>query len=150
MRPGCDKRSWLASRTPAAVVQRVAALRRAFRPAPRRPPPTHETTGAFARYSAGRNGAAMTSAEHGIAVSEQHLAECEERVGTQLKLVEDLKAGGQVEAAAEAERGLAETLAAAAQAKAELAAARERVRGEGGEAPYDDDKMDAVMRDCPM
>jgi hypothetical protein len=92
----------------------------------------------------------MTSAEHGIAESEQHLAECQERVGTQLKLVEDLKAGGQVEAAAEAERGLAETLAAAAQAKAELEAARERVRGERAEAPYDDDKMDAVMRDCPM
>lgn len=45
---------------------------------------------------------------------------------------------------------MAETLAAAAQAKAELEAARERVRGERAEAPYDDDKMDAVMRDCPM
>jgi hypothetical protein len=70
----------------------------------------------------------------------------------QLRLIEELKADGHTDAVTQAEGMLREMEAFAAQAAADLAAAEERVRMEQQRAPDapDDDKMDAVMRDCPM
>jgi hypothetical protein len=106
-----------------------------------------------ARYLVvGRNGAPMTPAEHTVALGERHVAEQDARIERQLRLIAELRADGHPDAVADAQALLHEMRAFAAQAAADLAAAKERVRMEqrASNAPGDDDKMDAVMRDCPM
>jgi hypothetical protein len=95
----------------------------------------------------------MTPAEQTVALGERHVAEQDARIERQLRLIAELKADGHTDAVTEAEGMLREMEAFAAQAAADLAAAKQRVREERertSDAPYDDDKMDAVMRDCPM
>jgi hypothetical protein len=93
----------------------------------------------------------MTPAEHTVALGERHVAEQQQRIARQRQLIAELKADGHAEAVAQAEWLLREMEAFAAQAEWDLAAARERVRAEQERAPAtDDDKMDAVMRDCPL
>jgi hypothetical protein len=94
----------------------------------------------------------MTPAEHTVALGERHVAEQEARIERQLRLIAELRAEGHIDAVADAQAVLGEMRAFAAQAAADLAAAKERVRmeQERTDAAPDDDKMDAVMRDCPM
>jgi hypothetical protein len=92
----------------------------------------------------------MTPAEHSVAVGERHLAEHDDRVARQLKLIEGLKADGHTRMVAQAEAILRDMRDFGQRVEADLAEAKERVRAERGQAPADDDKMDAVMRDCPM
>jgi hypothetical protein len=100
----------------------------------------------------------MTPAEHTVAIGERHLVEHNDRVARQLKLIADLKADGHTELVAQAEAILRDMQAFGQQVQSDLAAAKERVRlqseerprAQEKEPPADDDKMDAVMRDCPM
>jgi hypothetical protein len=95
----------------------------------------------------------MTPAEHTVAIGERHVAEQEARIERQLRLIAELRADGHTDAVADAQALLREMRDFAAQAAADLAAAKERVRLEQERTPNaadDDDKMDAVMRDCPM
>ena len=95
----------------------------------------------------------MTPAEHTVALGERHVAEQNARIERQLRLIAELRADGHTDAVADAQAVLHEMRASAAQAAADLQAAKERVRMEqqhAPDAPDDDDKMDAVMRDCPM
>jgi hypothetical protein len=94
----------------------------------------------------------MTPAEHTVVLGERHVAEQDARIARQRTLIAELKADGNMDAVAEAEAVLRDMRTFAAQAASDLDAARERVRMEQQRAPDtpDDDKMDAVMRDCPM
>jgi hypothetical protein len=93
----------------------------------------------------------MTPAEQTVAIGERHVAEQQQRIVRQLELIAELKADDHGATVAHAEAALREMRAFAAQAEADLAAAKERVRVEREQAAAaDDDKMDAVMRDCPM
>jgi hypothetical protein len=94
----------------------------------------------------------MTPAEHTVALGERHVAEQDARIERQLRLIAELTADGHTDAVTQAEGMLRQMEAFAAQAVSDLAAAKERVRLEQQRTPDapDDDKMDAVMRDCPM
>jgi hypothetical protein len=92
----------------------------------------------------------MTPAEHTVALGELQAAQQDDRIARQLRLIEELTADGQTEAVAQAEAALRAMRAFAAQVASDLEAAKERVRAQKQQASPDDDKMDAVMRDCPM
>jgi hypothetical protein len=92
----------------------------------------------------------MTPAEHSVAVGERHLAEHNDRVARQLKLIEGLKADGHTGMVAQAEAILRDMRAFGQRVESDLADAKERVCAEQEQSARDGDKMDAVMRDCPM
>ena len=92
----------------------------------------------------------MTPAEHSVAIGERHLAEHNDRVARQLKLIAELKADGDAGMVAQAEAILRDMRAFSQRVETDLADARERVRAEQEQSAQDGDKMDAVMRDCPM